>query len=57
MTHSIPAGKDIDFNRIKAAYDTLGDPSRRAMYERWRTSSLVIPFSEFAQIGSQAQVR
>lgn len=43
------------FDKIKAAYDILGDPANRALYERWRASSLVIPFSEFAKIGTHAQ--
>ena len=45
-----------EFEKIKAAYDIVGDPVNRAMYERWKSSSLVIPFSEFAQIGTHAQV-
>lgn len=44
------------FDKIKAAYDILGDPANRALYERWRASSLIIPFSEFAKIGTHAQV-
>ncbi|CAO3634664.1 unnamed protein product [Mucor hiemalis] len=43
------------FDRIKAAYDIVGDSSNRALYEQWRASSLLIPFSEFAKIGTHAQ--
>ena len=45
-----------EFEEIKAAYDIVGNPVNRAMYERWKSSSLIIPFSEFAQIGTHAQV-
>ncbi|KAG2205213.1 hypothetical protein INT46_007801 [Mucor plumbeus] len=44
-----------EFEEIKAAYDIVGNPVNRAMYERWKSSSLIIPFSEFAQIGTHAQ--
>ncbi|GAN03044.1 J domain-containing protein [Mucor ambiguus] len=44
-----------EFQEIKAAYEIVGDPVNRALYERWKSSSLIIPFSEFAQIGTHAQ--
>ncbi|KAG2210884.1 hypothetical protein INT47_000038 [Mucor saturninus] len=44
-----------EFNRIKAAYDIVGDPNLRAKYDRWRNSSLLIPFSDFVQLGTHAQ--
>ncbi|KAI8640159.1 hypothetical protein BD408DRAFT_420215 [Parasitella parasitica] len=44
-----------EFEKIKAAYDIVGNPANRVMYERWKSSSLIIPFSEFAQIGTHAQ--
>jgi DnaJ-class molecular chaperone len=45
-----------EFEKIKAAYDIIGDPSKRALYERWKSSSLIIPFSDFANLGTHAQV-
>ncbi|KAL9549612.1 hypothetical protein MBANPS3_005133 [Mucor bainieri] len=44
-----------EFQEIKAAYEIVGDPVNRALYERWKSSNLIIPFSEFAQIGTHAQ--
>ncbi|KAK4515493.1 uncharacterized protein ATC70_010443 [Mucor velutinosus] len=44
-----------EFQKIKAAYEIVGDPVNRALYERWKSSNLIIPFSEFAQIGTHAQ--
>ncbi|KAL7318526.1 hypothetical protein PS15m_001763 [Mucor circinelloides] len=44
-----------EFQEIKAAYEILGNPVNRALYERWKSSNLIIPFSEFAQIGTHAQ--
>ncbi|CAO3624537.1 unnamed protein product [Mucor fragilis] len=46
-----------EFQKIKGAYEIVGDPVNRALYERWKSSNLIIPFSEFAQIGTHAQVR
>ncbi|KAI8368111.1 DnaJ domain-containing protein [Radiomyces spectabilis] len=43
------------YRRIKEAYDVVGDPSRRALYDRWRNSGLQIPFSDFEKLGSHAQ--
>lgn len=45
-----------EFKKIKAAYDIVGNPVNRATYERWRSSNLIIPFSDFAQLGAHAQV-
>lgn len=44
------------FKKIKNAYDIVGNPVNRAMYERWRSSNLIISFSDFAQLGTHAQV-
>ncbi|CAO3624541.1 unnamed protein product [Mucor fragilis] len=44
-----------EFQKIKGAYEIVGDPVNRALYERWKSSNLIIPFSEFAQIGTHAQ--
>ncbi|CEP17129.1 hypothetical protein [Parasitella parasitica] len=44
-----------EFEKIKAAYDIVGNPVNRAMYERWKSSNLIISFSEFAQLGTHAQ--
>lgn len=46
-----------EFNRIKAAYDIVGDPDLRAKYDRWRNSNLIIPFADFVRLGTHAQVR
>ncbi|KAI8356727.1 DnaJ domain-containing protein [Choanephora cucurbitarum] len=44
-----------EFEKIKAAYEIIGDPRNRALYDKWRNSSLLIPFSEYAQLGTHAQ--
>ncbi|KAI9487738.1 MAG: DnaJ domain-containing protein [Benjaminiella poitrasii] len=44
-----------EFEKIKAAYDILSDPAKRALYERWKSSKLIIPFSDFIQLGTHAQ--
>ncbi|KAG0166471.1 hypothetical protein DFQ28_008173 [Apophysomyces sp. BC1034] len=46
---------DEMYQRIKAAYDIVGDPARRALYDRWRQSGLRIPFHDYAQLGAHAQ--
>ncbi|KAF7722816.1 hypothetical protein EC973_002661 [Apophysomyces ossiformis] len=43
------------YQRIKTAYDIVGNPARRALYDRWRLSGLHIPFSDYAQLGAHAQ--
>ncbi|KAG2172031.1 hypothetical protein INT43_001508 [Umbelopsis isabellina] len=37
------------------AYEILSDSSKRAIYDRWRTSTLQIPFDVFQGLGSHAQ--
>ncbi|KAI8066971.1 dnaJ-like protein subfamily C member 12 [Gilbertella persicaria] len=46
-----------EFEQIKAAYEIVGNPQTRALYDKWRNSSLIIPFSEYAQLGTHAQVK
>ncbi|KAJ2807921.1 DnaJ sub C member 12, partial [Coemansia furcata] len=36
-----------DWNRIREAYEVLGDPQRRAQYDRWRASRLPVPFAQW----------
>ncbi|KAM3578283.1 DnaJ subfamily B member 2 [Umbelopsis sp. WA50703] len=38
-----------------SAYEVLSDPSKRAIYDRWRTSNLQVPFDVFQGLGSHAQ--
>ncbi|KAI7908338.1 DnaJ domain-containing protein [Cokeromyces recurvatus] len=45
-----------EFEKIKAAYDILGNSEKRALYERWKSSNLIIPFSDFMNLGTHAQV-
>jgi curved DNA-binding protein CbpA len=44
------------FDSIQRAYSILSDPARRALYDRWRTSHLRIPFEVFEGLGAHAQV-
>ncbi|KAI8355567.1 hypothetical protein BD560DRAFT_407198 [Blakeslea trispora] len=44
-----------EFEKIKAAYEIIGDPRNKALYDKWKNSSLLIPFSEYAQLGTHAQ--
>ncbi|KAI9033538.1 DnaJ domain-containing protein [Phycomyces nitens] len=44
------------YKQIKAAYDVVGDPVMRAIYDRWLQSQLQIPFSDFAQLNAHGQV-
>ncbi|KAL0086078.1 DnaJ domain-containing protein [Phycomyces blakesleeanus] len=58
---SIHDSKDAEdiaykYKEIKAAYDVVGDPVKRAIYDRWQQSELQIPFSDFAQLNSHGQV-
>ncbi|GAA5797365.1 hypothetical protein EDC94DRAFT_599630 [Helicostylum pulchrum] len=50
-----PQDKSTQFEKIKDAYDIVGDPINRAKYERWRKSQLMIPFSDFINLGTHAQ--
>ncbi|KAG2185619.1 hypothetical protein INT44_002412 [Umbelopsis vinacea] len=43
------------FDLIQRAYSILNDPARRALYDRWRTSHLQIPFEVFEGLGTHAQ--
>ncbi|CAO3695332.1 unnamed protein product [Umbelopsis ramanniana] len=43
------------FDSIQRAYSILSDPARRALYDRWRTSHLRIPFEVFEGLGAHAQ--
>ncbi|KAJ2957080.1 hypothetical protein NQZ79_g7150 [Umbelopsis isabellina] len=43
------------FDQIQKAYEVLNDPSKRAIYDRWRTSTLQVPFDVFQGLGSHAQ--
>ncbi|KAI8576734.1 hypothetical protein K450DRAFT_283181 [Umbelopsis ramanniana AG] len=43
------------FDSIQKAYSILNDPARRALYDRWRTSHLQIPFEVFEGLGTHAQ--
>ncbi|CAO3606895.1 unnamed protein product [Cunninghamella blakesleeana] len=40
---------------IKEAYDIVGNPQKRALYDKWRQSGLQIPFKDYAQLSSHAQ--
>ncbi|CEI86537.1 hypothetical protein G6F70_001366 [Rhizopus microsporus] len=53
--HPDKNSNSAQFDKIKAAYDILGDPAKRALYDRWKASGLIIPFSQFAQLGTHAQ--
>ncbi|CEG65975.1 hypothetical protein RMATCC62417_02641 [Rhizopus microsporus] len=53
--HPDKNSNSAQFDKIKAAYDILGDPTKRALYDRWKASGLIIPFSQFAQLGTHAQ--
>jgi DnaJ-class molecular chaperone len=44
------------FEQIQQAYAVLNDPIRRALYDRWRTSHLQVPFGVFEGLGTHAQV-
>ncbi|CAO3679781.1 unnamed protein product [Umbelopsis vinacea] len=43
------------FEQIQQAYAVLNDPTRRALYDRWRTSHLQVPFNVFEGLGTHAQ--
>ncbi|CAO3699087.1 unnamed protein product [Rhizopus stolonifer] len=47
--------QDSEFEKIQSAYDILGDPIKKAQYDRWKTSGIIIPFSDFVQLGTHAQ--
>ncbi|KAI8984517.1 DnaJ domain-containing protein [Mycotypha africana] len=49
------AADSKQFEKIKAAFDVVGNPEGRALYDRWRSSKLLIPFSDFVQLSSHAQ--
>ncbi|KAJ2753650.1 DnaJ sub C member 12 [Coemansia aciculifera] len=39
--------KRDNWNQIREAYEVLGDPQRRAQYDRWRASRLPVPFDQW----------
>ncbi|CAO3650226.1 unnamed protein product [Cunninghamella echinulata] len=47
--------EDGQYLQIKEAYDIVGNPQKRALYDRWRQSGLHIPFQDYAQLSSHAQ--
>lgn len=48
-------GHTEQYQKIKEAYDVLGDPERRAVYDRWRQSGLAVPFADYLQTASLSQ--
>ena len=36
------------WNKLRAAYQVLSDPTSRALYDRWRRSGLVVTFAEWS---------
>lgn len=46
-----------EFKKIQSAYNILGNPSTRAQYDRWKASGIIIPFSDFIQLGAHTQVK
>ncbi|KAI8978996.1 DnaJ domain-containing protein [Pilobolus umbonatus] len=44
------------FNEIKRAYDIIGNPSQRALYDKWKSTGLRIPFDEYTRLSQHAQV-
>ncbi|KAI7872078.1 DnaJ domain-containing protein [Spinellus fusiger] len=44
------------YDAIKAAYDIVGNPVQRAVYDRWQRSGLAISFSDFAHLNQHGQV-
>ncbi|KAI9282790.1 DnaJ domain-containing protein [Sporodiniella umbellata] len=50
------SNQESKFEKVKAAYDILGDPVKKAQYDRWKASGLIVPFSDFVQLGTHAQV-
>ncbi|KAJ2460827.1 DnaJ sub C member 12 [Coemansia sp. RSA 2424] len=36
-----------EWDRIREAYEVLGDPQRRAQYDRWMASRIPVPFDQW----------
>ncbi|KAG1046612.1 hypothetical protein G6F46_008003 [Rhizopus delemar] len=49
------SSKSNEFKKIQSAYNILGNPSTRAQYDRWKASGIIIPFSDFIQLGAHTQ--
>ncbi|KAI8891165.1 DnaJ-domain-containing protein, partial [Backusella circina FSU 941] len=53
--HPDKSTTSTEFEKIQAAYDIVGDSTRRALYDKWKASSLMIPFADYAQLGTHSQ--
>ncbi|KAJ1897910.1 hypothetical protein LPJ66_003083, partial [Kickxella alabastrina] len=45
--HPDKVAGDSQWYDIRQAYDVIGDPQKRAQYDRWRMSELLVPFDQW----------
>ncbi|KAJ2403318.1 DnaJ sub C member 12 [Coemansia sp. RSA 2559] len=53
-TRAVVTENDSQWNRIREAYEVLGNPHTKAQYDRWRSARLPMSFTEWLKT-SQAQ--
>ncbi|KAJ1991799.1 DnaJ sub C member 12, partial [Coemansia thaxteri] len=47
--HPDKASSRTGWDQIREAYEVLGDPHRRAQYDRWRSSRLPVSFEQWVK--------
>ncbi|CAG8464027.1 2902_t:CDS:2 [Paraglomus brasilianum] len=47
--------KSAEFHKLLTAYKILSDPTERAQYDKWRNSSIKVPYLMWKGLGAQAQ--
>ena len=48
--------KSAEFHKLLTAYKILSDPTERAQYDKWRNSSIKVPYLMWKGLGAHAQV-